>query len=364
MPSKKAAALAAVQRGSSGPLLPRVPQHDTLHTLNHVMLSAGYTAIQTLVQGTTSAHVRQRCRSLQSLARKATVRMDLSIKRSVCRRCGMALVPGVTASIRTRPSPSAHMVLVTRCRLCTWQRSMPCPPLVQTRLSDKVGSRRRRKHFEAKAAETAKKKIARASQSMPNRVGGLVAHAPTADHGISSDTSRSGQRARRRRARALMVARKAAQGEKTTQPVKRQIKQKKRSRRRSLPLGTKLLTMVPQKDASSRSVFLSAGKEEHLWKGRGVAPGRDTRKGRQKQARTAALALSMPRFSERVQSKLDQETDWTQAQFGLAHPHSSAQAHLSQRQRNAINQLRGNHIVTKGLGKGGAALAVESESST
>ncbi|GAA5891011.1 hypothetical protein JCM5296_007348 [Sporobolomyces johnsonii] len=67
-------------------------------------------------------------RTMNEVAKKATVRMDPTVKRTLCKGCSAVLVPGVTSSVRIKPSaPHAHMVVHT-CHACHSQRRFPAPP--------------------------------------------------------------------------------------------------------------------------------------------------------------------------------------------------------------------------------------------
>ncbi|TNY20672.1 RNAse P Rpr2/Rpp21/SNM1 subunit domain-containing protein [Rhodotorula diobovata] len=71
---------------------------------------------------------RHLAREMTEVAKKATVRMDPGVKRTVCKGCGTVLVPGVSASVRIKPSgPHAHLI-VHRCLSCHAERRFPAPP--------------------------------------------------------------------------------------------------------------------------------------------------------------------------------------------------------------------------------------------
>ncbi|GAA5952813.1 hypothetical protein JCM3765_002973 [Sporobolomyces pararoseus] len=49
-------------------------------------------------------------RTMQDVAKKATVRMDPAVKRSVCKSCDVVLIPGISSSVRIKASgPHAHL---------------------------------------------------------------------------------------------------------------------------------------------------------------------------------------------------------------------------------------------------------------
>ncbi|GAA6032614.1 hypothetical protein JCM8097_004839 [Rhodosporidiobolus ruineniae] len=67
-------------------------------------------------------------RQMVEVAKKATVRMDPSVKRTKCKGCSVVLVPGVTSRVRVKPSgPHAHVIVHT-CLSCQTQRRLPAPP--------------------------------------------------------------------------------------------------------------------------------------------------------------------------------------------------------------------------------------------
>ncbi|CAH1794214.1 unnamed protein product [Owenia fusiformis] len=55
--------------------------------------------------------VRQYITNMISIARKHVFRIEPSIKRTICKKCFMLLIPGVTATVRTRSKREKHMVL-------------------------------------------------------------------------------------------------------------------------------------------------------------------------------------------------------------------------------------------------------------
>ena len=46
--------------------------------------------------------VQHYCLTLKNIARKNVLRLDPSMKRSICKKCCMLLIPGITASVRIR----------------------------------------------------------------------------------------------------------------------------------------------------------------------------------------------------------------------------------------------------------------------
>ncbi|KAH9822132.1 RNAse P Rpr2/Rpp21/SNM1 subunit domain-containing protein [Melampsora americana] len=66
--------------------------------------------------------------NMKAVARKAVVRMDPSVKRSICRSCNLLLVPGHTSVIRLRPSKTHVRRVSTVCLSCQDSRNIPQPP--------------------------------------------------------------------------------------------------------------------------------------------------------------------------------------------------------------------------------------------
>ncbi|GAA5964116.1 hypothetical protein JCM8115_005347 [Rhodotorula mucilaginosa] len=65
---------------------------------------------------------------MSSVAKKATVRMDPALKRAVCRCCDAALIPGLTSTVRVKPSKAHAHLLVYTCLGCHAQRRIPATP--------------------------------------------------------------------------------------------------------------------------------------------------------------------------------------------------------------------------------------------
>ncbi|KAA1064589.1 hypothetical protein PGT21_008755 [Puccinia graminis f. sp. tritici] len=67
-------------------------------------------------------------KTMKVISKKAVLRMDPSVKRSICRSCHLLLIPGYTSSTRVlRSSSHRHKVNVT-CSACQHQRQIPHPP--------------------------------------------------------------------------------------------------------------------------------------------------------------------------------------------------------------------------------------------
>ncbi|RPD57517.1 Rpr2-domain-containing protein [Lentinus tigrinus ALCF2SS1-7] len=67
--------------------------------------------------------------SMRIVGQKAMVRMDPSIKRTLCKQCDTVLIPGSTASVRVRPLSSHGHAVVYICMTCNATRRIPAPPV-------------------------------------------------------------------------------------------------------------------------------------------------------------------------------------------------------------------------------------------
>ncbi|KAI5475653.1 Rpr2-domain-containing protein [Pseudohyphozyma bogoriensis] len=65
---------------------------------------------------------------MKEVAKKGTVKMDPSVKRTMCKGCSAVLIPGLSCTVRIKPSgPHAHIVVKT-CLACRRQLRLPAPP--------------------------------------------------------------------------------------------------------------------------------------------------------------------------------------------------------------------------------------------
>ncbi|GAA5863932.1 hypothetical protein JCM3774_004422 [Rhodotorula dairenensis] len=65
---------------------------------------------------------------MTAVAKKATVRIDPALKRVVCKCCDAALIPGLTSTVRVKPSKAHAHLLVYTCTGCHTQRRIPATP--------------------------------------------------------------------------------------------------------------------------------------------------------------------------------------------------------------------------------------------
>ncbi|TFK85544.1 Rpr2-domain-containing protein [Polyporus arcularius HHB13444] len=68
--------------------------------------------------------------SMRIVGQKAMVRMDPSIKRTLCKQCDTILIPGSTASVRVKPLSSHGHAVVYTCTSCNATRRIPAPPVL------------------------------------------------------------------------------------------------------------------------------------------------------------------------------------------------------------------------------------------
>ncbi|MBW0552461.1 hypothetical protein O181_092176 [Austropuccinia psidii MF-1] len=67
-------------------------------------------------------------KTMKVVSKKAVVRMDPTVKRTICRSCHLLLIPGQTATTRVLASrPHVHKVATT-CLACSHRRTIPHPP--------------------------------------------------------------------------------------------------------------------------------------------------------------------------------------------------------------------------------------------
>ncbi|TEB37225.1 Rpr2-domain-containing protein [Coprinellus micaceus] len=68
--------------------------------------------------------------SMKVVGQRTTVKTDPSIKRTICKGCDVALVPGVTVSTRVEKLSSHGHAVVYACLSCDTKRRIPAPPVV------------------------------------------------------------------------------------------------------------------------------------------------------------------------------------------------------------------------------------------
>jgi len=75
---------------------------------------------------------KQHTRTIKAIGNKAVLRIDPTVKRTICKGCQTVLIPGVTASVRIKPSAiHSHLARYT-CLACRTSRKFPAPPTIQS----------------------------------------------------------------------------------------------------------------------------------------------------------------------------------------------------------------------------------------
>ncbi|KAM5534584.1 hypothetical protein V8D89_011788 [Ganoderma adspersum] len=88
--------------------------------------------------------------AMRIIGQKTMVRMDPTLKRTLCKQCDTVLLPGSTASVRIKTSSSHRQVVTYTCLACRACRRIPAPPVLEVNPA---------------AAESAGPSTARAAQS-------------------------------------------------------------------------------------------------------------------------------------------------------------------------------------------------------
>ncbi|KAI0298579.1 RNAse P Rpr2/Rpp21/SNM1 subunit domain-containing protein [Russula brevipes] len=68
-------------------------------------------------------------RAMRLIGQKATVKMDPTVKRTLCRGCDTVLIPGLSATVRVNRSATHRHVIKTSCLRCKSARRIPAPPV-------------------------------------------------------------------------------------------------------------------------------------------------------------------------------------------------------------------------------------------
>jgi len=71
---------------------------------------------------------RSYIKSMKIVGQKTTVKMDPSVKRTLCKGCNIVLMSGSTATIRVKSSPSHGHAVTYTCTSCNTSRRIPAPP--------------------------------------------------------------------------------------------------------------------------------------------------------------------------------------------------------------------------------------------
>ncbi|KAF8971206.1 RNAse P Rpr2/Rpp21/SNM1 subunit domain-containing protein [Flammula alnicola] len=77
---------------------------------------------------TTGDLARSYVQCMRVVGQKTTVKIDPSLKRSLCSNCSTTLVPGSSASVRVKNSPCHGHIVVYTCLHCKTKKQIPAPP--------------------------------------------------------------------------------------------------------------------------------------------------------------------------------------------------------------------------------------------
>ncbi|KAI0268732.1 RNAse P Rpr2/Rpp21/SNM1 subunit domain-containing protein [Gloeopeniophorella convolvens] len=68
-------------------------------------------------------------RSMRLIGQKTTVKMDPTVKRTLCKGCDTVLIPGASAIVRVNRSSNHRHLITTTCLRCRLARRIPAPPV-------------------------------------------------------------------------------------------------------------------------------------------------------------------------------------------------------------------------------------------
>jgi len=68
---------------------------------------------------------------MKAIGQKTVVKLDPSVKRTICKGCDSLLIPGVTATVRSKSSSSHQKLVRLLCLSCMAARRIPAPPLLR-----------------------------------------------------------------------------------------------------------------------------------------------------------------------------------------------------------------------------------------
>ncbi|WWC68520.1 uncharacterized protein I206_102449 [Kwoniella pini CBS 10737] len=72
---------------------------------------------------------RMNIREMNIMTAHNQLKLDPSLKRSLCKSCGTVLIPGLTSRIRNRPNLNSFSTTHHTCLTCSSSLSLPCPPI-------------------------------------------------------------------------------------------------------------------------------------------------------------------------------------------------------------------------------------------
>ncbi|UZJ56598.1 hypothetical protein CBS101457_005918 [Exobasidium rhododendri] len=269
--------------------LPRVTQSETIQTLNLLYQSAALSALRSTLTGTYLGEAIQRSIQLQVLAKKATLRLDTTIKRSLCKRCNVPLLPGLTCSIQCRTFAPSSRVFLIMCTLCSYKRRIIAPPTDPA--NGNQSARRNRKLKRRREARMLQAKLIK--YKLASSAVKLRSQKPRSSHGVQTGVG-------------------AAVPTKLSQ----------RARRRAGKLKAQMIKEGKREDGDSEiiSTAPNASKEEGHTLDRKEQPG-------------------LVRYPDRIKGEGGWHIDWTKES--------------DHRVEEAICMLRGDHSISVGVGRGG-----------
>ncbi|KAH9998509.1 RNAse P Rpr2/Rpp21/SNM1 subunit domain-containing protein [Russula compacta] len=71
-------------------------------------------------------------RAMKLIGQKTTVKMDPTVKRTLCKGCDTVLIPGLSATVRVNSSNTHRHVITTNCLRCNLARRIPAPPVLDS----------------------------------------------------------------------------------------------------------------------------------------------------------------------------------------------------------------------------------------
>ncbi|WWC88067.1 uncharacterized protein L201_002970 [Kwoniella dendrophila CBS 6074] len=89
----------------------------------------GYSDIATKTRSKFRQLARMSIREMNGMIVHNQLKLDPSLKRSLCKSCGTVLVPGLTSRIRNKPNSNSFSITHHTCLTCSTSFSIPAPPL-------------------------------------------------------------------------------------------------------------------------------------------------------------------------------------------------------------------------------------------
>ncbi|XP_006816338.1 ribonuclease P protein subunit p21-like [Saccoglossus kowalevskii] len=90
-----------------------VPNREAFHRMNFLYQAAH----STLVQNPNNIELsRFYIATMKTIAKRLVLRIDPSVKRTICKRCHTLLLPGITSTVRMRAKRERHLVVT--CIFC------------------------------------------------------------------------------------------------------------------------------------------------------------------------------------------------------------------------------------------------------